>query len=132
MPVSSRYRLATGMRWAARIIGLLAAGLCLLMLIASATGEVLTGAWETTSPSDIIQGSLLGVLGAIGLGGSILSWWRERLAVTLLLLTAAGFGTHIGLFAGHNHFLVWLVLGFPYLLAGVLLVIAGQLAEETP
>ena len=128
---SKQYRLAKRMRWAARIIGLLAAGFILAMLIGSTVAEVLTGAWKTTSQTDIIQGSLIGVLGAIGLGGSIVSWWRERLASILLVLTAAGFGIHIGLCAGRNHFLAWLMVGFPYLIASVLLFISWQLSKKT-
>ena len=129
---SKQYRLAKRMRWAARIIGLLAVGFCLLMLIGSAVAEVLTGTWETTSQTDIIQGSLIGVLGAIGLAGCIVSWWRERLASILLVLTAIGFGIHIGLVAGRNHFLVWLMMGFPYLIASVLFFISWQLSKKTP
>ena len=129
---SKQYRLAKRMRWAARIIGLLAAGFCLLMLIGSTIAEVITGAWATTSQADIIQGSLIGVLGAIGLAGCIVSWWRERLASILLVLTAVGFGIHIGLCAGRNHFLVWLVMGFPYLIASVLLFVSWRLSRETP
>ena len=127
-----QYRLARRMRWAARIIGLIAAGFILFMLIGSAVDEVLTGAWETTSQTDIIQGSLIGVLGAIGLAGCIISWWRERLASILLVLTAIGFGIHIGLCAGRNHFLAWLMVGFPYLIASVLLFISWQLSKRTP
>jgi len=129
---SKQHRLAKRMRLAARIIGLLAAGFTLAMLIGSTVAEVLTGAWETTSQTDIIQGSLIGVLGAIGLAGCIVSWWRERLASILLVLTAIGFGIHIGLGAGRNHFLVWLVMGFPYLVASVLLFISWRLSRETP
>ena len=115
---SKQHRLAKRMRWAARIIGLLAAGFCLLMLIGETVAEFTTGTWETTSQTDIIQGSL--------------SWWRERLASILLVLTAVGFGIHIGLCAGRNHFLVWLMMGFPYLIASVLLFISWRLSKKTP
>jgi len=128
---SKQYLLAKRMRWAARIIGLLAAGLCLFMLTASTIAEVIAGDWETTSQTDIIQGSLIGVLGAIGLAGCIVSWWRERLASILLVLTAVGFGIHIGLVAGRNHFLVWLMMGFPYLIASVLLFNSWLLSRKT-
>jgi len=74
MPGSNQHRLAKRMRWAARIIGLLAAGLCLLMLTASTIAEVIAGNWGAISQTDIIQGSLIGVLGANGLSGSIVSW----------------------------------------------------------
>ena len=131
MPGSNQHRLAERMRWAARVIGLLAAGFILLMLIGSAVDEVLTGAWATTSQTDIIQGSLIGVLGVIGLAGCIVSWWRERFASILLALTAAGFGIHIGLCAGRNHFLAWLMVGFPYLIASVLLFNSWLLSKKT-
>jgi hypothetical protein len=36
------------------------------------------------------------------------------------MLAALGFGIHIALVAGRNHFLAWLMIGFPYLLAGAL------------
>ncbi|GAI77889.1 unnamed protein product, partial [marine sediment metagenome] len=57
--------------------GLLAAGFILAMLIGSTVDEVLTGAWETTSQTDMIQGSLIGVLGVIGLAGCIV-WGGDR------------------------------------------------------
>jgi len=115
------------MRWAARVIGLLAAGFFLAMLIGSAVAEVLTEGLEPIT----IEGILIGVLGALGLAGCIVSWWRERLAGILLVLTAAGFGIHIGLCAGHNHFLAWLMVGFPYLVAAVLLFYSWRLSRKT-
>jgi len=117
------------MRWAARVIGLLAAGVCLLMLIGSTVAEVLAEGWKPIN-ADIVVGILIGVLGAIGLAGCIMSWWRERLASILLVLTAIGFGVHIGLFAGRNHFLVWLMIGLPYLIASVLLFNSWQLSKK--
>ena len=118
------------MRWAARIIGLLAAGFCLLILIGETVTEVLAEGWKPIN-ADTVVGSLIGVLGAIGLAGCIVSWWRERLASILLVLAAVGFGIHIGLYAGRNHFLVWLMMGFPYLIASVLLFNAWLLSRTT-
>jgi len=126
---NKQYRLAKRMRWAARIIGLLAAGVCLLMLIGSTVAVVLAEGWKPIN-ADIVVGSLIGVLGAIGLAGCIVSWWRERLASILLVLTAVGFGIHIGLVAGRNHFLVWLMMGFPYLVASVLLFNSWLLSKK--
>ena len=128
MSGSEQYRLAKRMRWSARIIGLLAAAMCLIMLL----GEAVAESWEVTNQTDIIQGSLIGVLGVIGLAGCIISWWRERLSSLLLALTAAGFGIHIGLCAGRNHFLAWLMIGFPYLIASVLLLNSWLLSRKTP
>jgi hypothetical protein len=100
------------------------------MLIGATVAEILTGDWATISQSDMMQGSLIGVLGVIGLAGCIVSWWRERLASILLVLTAAGFGIHIGLFAGRNHFLVWLMIGFSYLIASVLSLNSWHLSRK--
>ena len=125
-----QYCLAKRVRWAARIIGLLAAGFTLAMVIGSTIAEVLAEGWKPIN-ADIVAGILIGVLGAIGLAGCIVSWWRERLASILLVLTAIGFGIHIGLFAGRNHFLVWLIMGFPYLIASMLFFYSWRLPKKT-
>ena len=124
---SKQYRLAKRMRWAARVIGLVAAGFLLTMLIGSAIAEVLT---EGLGPITI-EGILLGVLGAMALAGCIVSWWRERLAGILPVLTAVGLGIHIGICAGRNHFLAWSMVGLPYLVAGGLLLTSWQLSRKT-
>jgi len=124
---SKQHSLAKRMRWAARVIGLVAAGFLLAMMIGAATAEVLTEGWEPIT----IEGILLGVLAAIALAGCIISWWRERLAGILLVLTAVGFGIHIGICAGRNHALVWLMLGLPYLIAGALLLTSWRLSRKT-
>ena len=128
---NKQHRLAKIMRWTARVIGLLAAALILTMLIASAIAEVLTKGWGATNQTDMIQGALIGVLGILGLTGCIVSWWRQRLASILLVLTAAGFAIHIGIVAGHGHFLVWSMLGLPYLVAAVLLYLSWRLSTKT-
>ena len=104
---SKRYRLAKRMRWAARVIGLVAAAFLVTMLISSAIAEALTEGLEPIT----IEGILLGVLGVIALAGVIVSWWREQLVAILLVFTALGLGIHIGVFAGRNHMLVWSVSG---------------------
>ena len=127
-----KYRLAKRMRLAGRIIVLASIGFGGTMLIGEAIGELLQEGWAVitkATPTD--PGVLLGVIGAVALAGCILSWWRERLASILLVLTAAGFGIHIGLVAGRNHFLVWLMMGFPYLVASVLLFISWRLSQKT-
>ena len=97
------------------------------MLIGSAIAEVLTEGLEPIT----IEGILLGVLGAIGLVGCIVSWWRERLAGILLVLTALGLGIHIGVIAGRNHILAWSMVGLPYLVAAVLLFYSWWLLRKT-
>ena len=126
----NRHRVAKQMRWVARVIGLLTAGLCLSMLIVSTTSDVQAEGWEAFTQVEVVQGSLIGVLGAMALAGCIVSWWRERLASILLVLTAVGFGIHIGLFAGHNHFLAWSMMGLPYLVAGMLFLNSWRLSRR--
>jgi len=120
------------MRLAARVIGLIAAGFFLFMLIASAIGEVITGAWETTSQADKIQGSLLAAFAAIALVGCIVSWWRERLAGIVLILTAVGLGAYGGAIAGRHNIIVGLVLALMYLVPGGLFLISWRLSRKTP
>ena len=101
------------------------------MLIGETVTEVLAEGWKPID-ADIVAGILIGVLGLIGLAGCIVSWWRGRLASLLLFLTAVGFGIHIGIYAGRNHFLAWLMVGFPYLIASVLLFVSLQFSQRTP
>ena len=124
---SKQYLLAKRMRLTGRIIGLFTAGFFLAFLIGEAISEVLAEDWEATIG---IEGILLGILVAIALAGGIISWWRQRLGGILLVLASIGLGIHIGIIAQRNHFLVWLVLGFPYLIAGGLLLYAWWLERK--
>lgn len=126
MPANKQYRSARRARLTGRVIGLVAAGFSLIFLVASAIGGTIT----EDSTGDLAAGVLLAVLVAIALSGCILSWWRERLASMLLVLAAIGMGIHIGIYAGRNHFLVWLILGLPYLAAGGLLLYAWWLERK--
>ena len=124
---SKQYLLAKRMRLTGRIIGLFTAGFFLAFLIGEAISEVLAEDWEATIG---VEGILLGILVAIALAGCIISWWRQRLGGILLILASIGLGIHIGIIAERNHFLVWLVLGFPYLIAGGLLLYAWWLERK--
>jgi len=124
---SKQYRLAKRMRWAGRIIGLVAAGFLLIMLIGAGIAELLAEGLEPFT----IEGILLVVLAGIALAGCIVSWWRERLASILLILASVGLGIHIGIVAGRNHFLAWSMVGLPYLVAGVLLFASWRLSRKT-
>ena len=126
MSENKQYRLAKWLKWVARAIGLLISVFLLSVLF----GEAIAEGWGTTTQADMVAGILTGVLGIIGLTGCILSWWREQLAAILLVLTAVGFGVHIGIYAGRNHFLAWLMLGFPYLVAAVLLFYSWRLSRK--
>ena len=115
------------MRWAARIIGLLAAGLWLISLIASGISVLLDGDVESAVE---IEGILLMVFAAIALAVCVASWWRERLAGVLLVLVAIGFGSYSGAIAGRNHVIVGLMIGVPYFIAGVLFLYSWRLSRQ--
>ncbi|MBA7698462.1 hypothetical protein ES703_107139 [subsurface metagenome] len=122
---ASRQRTAKRMRWVGRIICLVITIFGATMLIGEAVSEILSHGFITTS----MAGSLLVLIGIIALAGCILSWWKDLLASIMLVITSAGLGVHIGIFAGHNHFLAWLMLGLPYLIAGLSLFYAWRLSR---
>ena len=117
-----KHRLAKRMRLAARIIGTVAAVFFVSMLIGSAVAE-------GVGPITIEAGTVV-LLGAVALAGCIASWWRDITGGILLVLTSISFGVHIGCFAGRNHFLVWLMIGLPYLVAGALILSSWRLSRK--
>ncbi len=119
-------RAARLMRWVARIIATLITIFGAMMLIGEFVSELLSEGSMTTST----EGVLLGIIGLIALAGCILSWLRDFPAGILLVVTSAALGAHIGFFAGRNHFLVWTMLGLPYLVAGVLILSAWRLSRN--
>ena len=112
---------------AARIIGLVAAIFLAFIVIGSAAGEIID---DEPIPFDV-AGVTLGIITVVALAGCIISWWRERLAGTLLVLAAIGLAVHIGISAGRNHVLAWTLLGLPYLIAGVLFFGSWKLSKKT-
>ena len=96
------------------------------MLIGGTVGELISQGSITMS----VKGGTLALIGVVALAGCILSWWRDLLSGILLVATSAGLGIHIGICAGRNHFLVWAILGLPYLLAGVLMLCAWRLSRR--
>ncbi len=128
MSESKRHRLARRMKWAARIIGLVMGGFFLVFLIGEAVGDILDEGREAVETAGI----LLGVGVGLALLGTIVSWWRLRLAGILLVVASIGLGIHIAVYAGRNHFLAWLVLGLPYLVASILFLISSRLSRQDP
>lgn len=115
---SKRHILARRMKRTGRIIGMIAAGFFLVFLVGEAVGE------SFSEGEGIIEaaGILIAALSAVALVACLISWWRERLAGILLVLVSIALGIHIAIYAGHNHFLAWLMVGFPYLVAGGLIL----------
>jgi len=130
LSATSRRRLAKGMRWAARVIGVggtLFYHLCVFFargfgdpLMLSSTGVILTAAAI-----------------AIALAGFFISWWREWLAGVLLIiswLTPLGVVIYAIVIGRHYHydFYEWLGYGSPLLVAGLLFLLAWWLLRKTP
>ena len=128
MSATTRRRLAKGMRWAARIIGLAGTAFYLLCWFA---------AW---SFSDSLILSSAGVIFSsatlvIALAGCIISWWRLRLAGVLLIATSLGLVFNplfIRLsWTGYYYIRDYLMFGSPLLIAGVLFLLSWWLSRKT-
>ena len=114
------------LRLTARIIASLAAFFLILFLAGGAVEELVSEDTEGLS----IEGITLGIIALTAIAGCIISFKKERLGGIILLLAALSFGIHIALVAGRNHFLVWLMTGFPYLLAGALFLYVWHLTGK--
>ena len=122
----NRYRYTRWLRWTSRIICIIFMVFGATILIGGAVSEYLTEDTVTMS----VEGSTLIIIGVFALVGCIVSWWRDLIAGILLVAISAGLGIHIAIYAGHNHFLAWLVLGLPYFIAGILLLSAWRLSKS--
>ena len=120
MPVRSADRSAKRMRLAGRVLCLLITAYGGVILVGGAIGEHLAEGSITSSAA----GTWLVVIGVVALVGCILSWRRELPAGIILVVTAAALGVHIGFYAGRNYLITWAMLGLPYLVLGVLLLLA--------
>ena len=143
MSATKQQRLAKGMRWAARIIGIPVTAFGAMMAIGEGVQSVLA---EGFGPINLVfLGGLFIVLSmVIALAGCILSWWRVRLAGILLVLTFFGLIT-AGILAGGpvdypERFSLSFILanigqasimGSPFLVAGVLLLVSVWLSRNT-
>jgi hypothetical protein len=146
MPLSAtkRYRLAKGLRWAARIIGLPATLFGAMMAIGEGIQSLLTEGFGPINSPLTWGGSLIVLSMVVALAGCIVSWWRLRLAGILLVLTFIGLIT-AGILAGGpvdlpERFSLPLILanmgrasimGSPFLIAGVLFLVSWCLSRQS-
>ena len=114
----SQDRSASRLKWAGRIVGLLASIGWLAIMTASSAYELAEGDWEEVSTQNVVEGTLIVVIAGVALAGCVASWWRLRLAAFLVVLASVAMGVHVALVAGHNHFLAWSFSGLPFLIAG--------------
>ena len=116
-----RRRLVSRMRWSGRILASLAASWFLAVFVGEAVScDPGPFTWE---------GATVVAVGIVAIAGAILAWCRERPAVVILLLTSVLLGVHIATYAGRHHLLVWMAMGLPYLVAGLLLLGSMRLSR---
>ena len=121
--------LAKGMRWAARIVGLVITAFLLMMVI----GETITSIQAEGFKFDV-ESLFVVVPAVIALAGCIVSWWRERLGGSLLILVSIAFGVLPSIGAGWSILRAlqgWLMLGLPFLIAGILFLISSWLSRKS-
>jgi len=122
--------MAGGLRLAGRIIGFGIAGFFLFFFIGEGAMEVAATGLAAFTAALTIEGVLIGVIAGVALAGCILSFWRVRAAGIMLVVVAAAMGAHIAVFAMMNQLRAWLVVGLPYLVAGVLFLNSWRLSQE--
>ena len=123
MSADKRYRLAKWSKRVGRTIALIESVLFLMFLIG---GAIIDGGEPIEA-----AGVLLLLLQIVAFDACILSWYRLRRAGIMLVLVSIGLGVHIGVCAGHGHFLAWTMIGLPYLVAGLLLLYSWRLCRGT-
>jgi hypothetical protein len=122
---NERYKLASRLKLAGRIIGFGMVGFGGAMLIGEAVSEFLEVGSVPLEPA----GVLLVVIGVVTLVGINLSWRQERVAGILLVACSAALGAHIAAYAARNHALAWAMVGLPFLVSGVLFLNAWRLSR---
>lgn len=125
---SRQYRLTQRMTLAARIIGLGAVGFVLTFLIGETSAEYLAKGWEAITAEVIIIGAITGV----ALAGCIVSWGKLRVAGILLIVSAVLCATNIPPVPPLIPYdvRVWLIVGLPRLVAGILFLNSWRLSRE--
>ena len=124
------------MRLAARIIGFISAGSAGEFIGGGAYVLVLAARGVPVFANDAgaVVGVLAGVFSGIGLAACILSFWRERAAGIMLVSVAVAMGIFVSIFRAPaiipDPLLIWLWMGLPLLVAGVLFLNSWRLSQE--
>ena len=121
------YRVTQGMTLAARIIGLGTVGFVLTFLIGETSAEYLAKGWAAVTVEVVI----VGVITVVALAGCIVSWGKQRVAGVMLIVSAFLTATNIPPLQPliPNNVRVWLIVGLPYLVAGVLFLNSWRLSR---
>ena len=129
----SNRRLVKRLRWSARIIGILAMAVCILFLVLMIV-EIVTEIQEEGFEGIYFVVLLLPIIPGAGF---IVSWWRERVGGSILIVSyfVSGFACPIDMLIRGEGFrlcppITW-IMPLPFLVAGVLFLICSKLSRKT-
>ena len=131
MSTTKQQRIQKRIRWTARIIGLVTIAFFLIFLI----GETVMSIQAEGLKFDV-ESLFIVVPTVIALAGYIVSWWREQVGGSLLILVSIAFGILPSINAQPSWSVLqtlqgWLMLGSPFLITGVLFPISSWLSRKT-
>ena len=144
MPATSENRLAKGIRWAARIVG----GLIAVMAVAMLFAPLIRGEVELTEIEGYkaivvyLQDIFMCSSAIVVVVGYIVSWWRMLPAGILLVLAGLAVGANFFLPASFRTpwsqgdpvgavVVGFVLVGLPFLIAGVLFLSSWWLSRKT-
>ena len=131
-------KLATVIRWAARVIALLFTINFFFWNTFFAVGSVVVDLHGEITPVIIVPIAM----GIVVLAAEIISWWKERLGgILFILLSAAYLLIHLingmsglrfvsTMYMIRGAFTDWAIFGLPLLIAGILFLIAARLSQK--
>jgi hypothetical protein len=136
-----QYRLAKGLRIAARVIGLAVTLFGLMMAVGEGIQSYTAEGFKGFN-LEFLQGLLVLLTVVIALAGCIISWWRVRLAGILLIVAPVAWSIAVifnPIVCGQNWSMSFLIgsllhyvtFGSPFLLAGVLFLLSWWLSKKT-
>lgn len=115
-----------GLKWSGRVLGSLSALFWVLSTVLSGITEILR-----TRRIPSLEGSVLLLLVIFNSAAVGISWRKIRLGGLLVVAGGILLSIFAVITAGHNRIFAVLVSGFPFLVAGALLVLSAILGKES-
>lgn len=106
--------LTTGMRWGARILGLLASGLFVFFLVCAGVGVCRMLSWGS------LRGMPLFVVLTVAAVGVLIAWRWETVGGAMAVVGAVALGVLVYFGSGRKVFSTALMISLPFFVAGVL------------
>ena len=126
-----RHRLAMWLRVAARITVFGFVGVTGLIFIGDLASEFLEGGIGALTHPYPLELVIVFVIAGTAVGAAVLSWWRVKASGIILVACSVAMGVHAAIFIEMKQPYFWASTGLPYLVAGVLLLLAWWLVRET-